>query len=126
MAVSSRSLALALAERIGAVMPKPLVVRAEGSAVSLYANSDLLVTSLAPGIVDEVDDRSPADRIEAATLSVLSGLQDAAIQYLRRQWPTGEDGALALPAARATTNQVNLWYGSNEERPAVKLEPIEF
>jgi hypothetical protein len=107
-------------------MPKPLIVRAEGSAVCLYADSELLVRSLAPGIVDDVDDRSPAERIEAATLSVLSGLQDAAIQHLRKMWPTDWDGALALPASRAATDRVYLWFGSDEERPVVKLEPIVF
>lgn len=125
MVVSSRSLARALAERLRAVIPPPLTVRAEGEAVSLYAGQDLLVRSLSPAIVEDDDDRSPAQRTETAVWAVLEGIQDAAMDHLTEMWPRETDGSLAMAGTRLTSDRVYCWYGASEEHPAVRFEPIE-
>ena|SRR5215207_2614680 len=124
MRASSHELALALAQRIGTVLPPPLTAAASGPHVELHADGARVGGSAAAAIADEEDDRTFAERVETATLAVLSTLQDDVAEYLTVEWPREADGAMALPGARVAGGRVHLWFGRSESAPAVGFDPI--
>src|SRR5258707_795480 len=100
MRASSRKLAMALAKRIGEVVPAPLTLRAAGTGVALYADGELLGGDDSASIVEDEDGRALSERVDTAVQSVLSGIQDCVMRYLRAKWPTDGAGELALPGVR--------------------------
>jgi len=127
MPASSHKLALALARRIGEVLPPPLGVRAVGGNLEVVrADGAALGGSAAAGIVDEADGRTLDERVETAGQAVLSGIQDCVAEFRTVPWPAREDGGMAMPGARAGAGRLRLWYGDSEEAAVVRLRPIEF
>jgi hypothetical protein len=124
MRASSRKLALALAERLGEILPPPLVVRALGDCLEVQADGTGWGGSAAAAIVEEEDGRSLAERVETAVRAILSGVQDAAAEYLTLPWPLDAAGAMALPDARTDAERVFAWFGDCEADAAVTLRPI--
>jgi len=126
MHASSHELALALAARLGEVVPAGVTLDAVRNSISVYADGELMVSSQAARILEEVDDRTLNKRVESAVLAVLSDVQDSVMRHLRSKWPTDGRGLLALPGARADQNRVLLWYGVSDDRPVISFRPIEF
>ncbi len=127
MAASSHRLAAAVASRLAAVAPVPLTVRAEGEVVSVYGtteSSKSLGGSAAATIVEELDDRTIAEKIEAAVHAMLSGVQDVVTEVSRQPWPRAERGGMALPNVRSDGTRVHLWYGDDERAPVIRFPPI--
>jgi hypothetical protein len=125
MRVSSLRFALALAERIGEILPPPLTIRAEGSSVDLYADGINQGGSAAAVIVEADDDRTLRERLETAGRAVLSGVQDCVSEYLTLPWPIGVDGRMAIPDVRADEERLYLWFGGSEAGATVTLRPME-
>jgi hypothetical protein len=125
MKASSRQFALALAERIGEILPSPLTIRADGSSVDLYADGSNQGGSGAAVIVEADDDRTLRERLETAGRAVLSGIQDGVSEYLTVPWPADADGQMAIPDVRADAERVYLWFGSGEAAAIVTLRPID-
>jgi hypothetical protein len=126
---SSRRLAAALAERIGEVLPPPLVVRVEGpglNQVNLYADGMNQGGSAAAKIVEEDDGHTLAEAVETVVAAVLNGVQDAVAEYLALPWPTDAAGELAWPGARTDGERVHLWFGGSEAAAVLTLRPIAF
>ena len=124
MNASSHRLAMALAERIGEVLPAPLTIRAAGSGVSLIADGELLGGSDAPSILDDEDDGVFSERVETAARAALDGIQDCVMRYLTEEWPIDSQGTLALPDARTEAGVLHIWYGTSEKTAAIRLRPI--
>jgi hypothetical protein len=123
MRVSSRKFARALAEGIGEILPPPLIVRADGYCLDVFADGVLQGGSAAAVIVEE-DDRTLRERLETAGRAVLSAIQDCVSEYLTLQWPVGADGQMAIPDVRVDAERVHIWFGSSEAAAVVTLRPI--
>ncbi len=126
MRTSSRKLALALAERLGEVLPPPLGVRALGDCLEVQADGTGWGGSAAADIVGHEDGRSPAERVETAVRAMLGGVQDAASEYLTLPWPVDAAGTMALPEARTDAERVHAWFGGSEADAVLTLRPITF
>jgi hypothetical protein len=122
----SHHLAEAISDRIGAIVPPPLAVQAEGSSVNLYVNSKFWGGSAAAEIIEDVDGSTFSERLERAAIAILSGIQDCTAEYLTLPWPVDEGGEMAMPGARADIHRLYLWYGSSEDTALLTLRPIEF
>src|SRR6185436_10515014 len=78
----AESFARALAERLDAVVPRPVNVRADGSGVAVYVGDEWWGTSLVgevlvePEVGDGGEPWPLAERIETAARAVLSSVQD--------------------------------------------------
>jgi hypothetical protein len=113
-----------LAERLSSAVPNTLKVRAEGDVVEVFDGDESVGGSAASSIVEDSDSRSLEEKIETASLAVLSGVQDAIAEALRVEWPLLARGGMALPEARSDGRQVHLWFGE-KTAPAMVLPPIE-
>jgi hypothetical protein len=125
MRVSSHSLAGALAERIGAILPLGISIRAVGSSLDLYADERWLGSNGAASILDDTDDRVFRERVETIGRAVLSGVQDLVVDELTTQWPSDAEGKMVMAGARTAAGRIYLWYGSSETDAVVTLQPIE-
>jgi len=126
MRASSRKLAIALAERLGEVVPPPLTLGAECGGVSIYADGVLQGGSHAPNLVEVEDGRALAERVALAVEGVLDSIQDCVMEYLHEEWPADGAGKSAPPGARTEGGRAYLWYGASEDDPVIGLPPIEF
>lgn len=126
MRASSRKLAMALAERIGKIVPAPFTLRSLGSGVDLYVGEEQIGGSDAAIIIEDKDGRTASERVKTVVLAVLGDIQDSVMLYLTEQWPTEIGGELAMPGARTDAGRVYLWYGASEEQPVISLRPIKF
>lgn len=123
-AASSRSLAAALADRLGPAVPLPCTVGAVGDQVEVRGASGSVCWSAAPGILYDDDGRAPEEKTEMIVLSVLSAVQDYVIEELAAPWPVTPDGMLGMPGARVEGSLVRLWFG-DEATPTITFRPIE-
>jgi hypothetical protein len=126
MEPSSLRFAQALAERIGEILPPPLTIRADGGNLVVSADGVSQGGSGAAEIVENDDDRTPAERVECAARAVLDGVQDAVSEYLTLPWPADADGRMATAGVRTDAERLHLWFGSTESAAVVTLRPIEF
>ena len=122
--LSPERFAAAVADRLNAVVPRGLSVRAEGTTVSLYAPSWWPGSSAAEIVTDD-DDRSIVDRAETAARTILNAMQDVVMESTREQWPrpTGAVNA-PYPDARVVAEHLQMWFGE-EAAPVLRLEPID-
>jgi hypothetical protein len=126
-------LALSLAERLDAVVPRPFRVVAEAGRVSLYDGEAWDSSSGVAGVLDqEIAPEVPAgDRgsfawsAAMAAESVLSLVQDGVSEATTEAWPVLAHGGMALPGTRTDGERVFLWYGPDYQREldAVVLFP---
>jgi hypothetical protein len=128
-------LAAALAERLDAVVPRPLRVQAEGGWVSVYhgvtARSS---TGVAPvldqdaGPVEEDDERWSFEAVAAGVAwNALSSVQDEVAETTTEPWPRLPRGGMAMPGTCTDGEQIFLWYGpahGSEEGAVLSLPPI--
>lgn len=123
--VSSRELAVILAERLNQIVPTGFSVRPEDANVDVYADGRNLGGSAALEILEDDDDRSPKEKIETAVLAVLSSIQDTIIETVKGPWPgTSSHGAdLPMPHCRVTGDQLLFWFG-DRDGPVVSAPPI--
>lgn len=121
----SCKLAAALADRIGEVLPSPLLIRATGPDLDLYADDRHDVVLSTPRLVDDEDDRTFGEKVETAAASVLSSVQDVVSCCLVEQWPPDADGRMADANARVDKGRVHLWYGIDQAAAVITLRPIE-
>jgi hypothetical protein len=122
--LSPERFAAAVAERLNAVVPRGLSVRAEGTTVTLYDPSWWPASSAAE-IVSDDDDRSIVQRAETAARSILNATQDVIMESTREQWPppTGAGNA-PYPDARVVGERLQMWFG-DEAAPILRLEPVD-
>lgn len=125
MRSSSLKFAQVLAERIGEILPPPLTIRADGGNLVVSADGITLGGSGAAMIVENDDDRTPAERVECAGRAVLDGVQDDVSEYLTLPWPADAGGRMAMAAARVDAERVHLWFGSSEAAAVITLRPID-
>jgi hypothetical protein len=125
MQASSLRFAQALADRIGEILPPPLTIRADGGNLVVSVDGVSQGGSGAAMVVEDDDDRTPAERVETATRAVLDGVQDAVSEYLTLPWPADADGRMATAGVRVDAERVHLWFGGTESAAVVTLRPIE-
>jgi hypothetical protein len=123
MAALSPKLAAALAERLNAVVPKPLAVRREGTMVNVYNGLHLEGGTPASEIVDDNDGRSLAELARVASSAVVNRVQDMVAEALTEQWPLSPDGRMALAHTRTDAQLVYIWFG-DVAAPVLELDPI--
>ena len=112
-------LAVALAERLDAVVSAPFRVRAEGGWVALYHGETLDGSAQVAETLDQATDRAALARYAAwAAEQVLSSVQDGVAEWTTEWWPLLPGGGMALPGARTDGEHVYLWYGPDGEREA--------
>ena len=122
--------ARALADRLNAVVPRPVRVCAEGGAVAVYVGADRWGSALAGEVIDqpEIDEAGEpwplAERVETAARAVLSSVQDTVAESSREPWPRLPTGAMALPDARVEAGEVHLWYGPTEAAAVLTLPSL--
>jgi len=122
--LSPERFAAAVADRLDAIMPRGLSVRAEGTTVSLYDPSCWPASSAAEIMTDD-DDRSIVERVETAARSILNATQDVVMESTREQWPRPTGAANApYPDARIVGERLQMWFG-DEAAPALRLEPVD-
>ena len=134
VSLSPERLARAMADRLDAVMPAPVRVRAEGTVVGIiWPSRAWLGGSAASELVadpaDEDEDGTPAaDQLTTAAWAILSGVQDQVAEALREPWPPGADGRMAMPAVRVADGVLLLTFergdAVGEESVMLALEPI--
>ncbi len=125
MRVSSHKLAIALTERIGPVVPRPVTLVAADREISVYSDGIRVGGAAAANILD-LRDRPLNKLLQTAVLSGLGDIQDMVIREIQAQWPVERDGTLALPGARVDdASVISFWYGKNERAAAVSFRPIE-
>lgn len=123
MAASSHKVAAALAERLNAVVPRPLIVRAEGSSVNVYNGSRLEGGTPASEIVDDDDGRSFAERLHVVSSAVVNRVQDIVAEASAQQWPVLRTGRMALPHTHTDGERVYIWFGERSD-PVLEVPPI--
>lgn len=124
-------LAQALAERLDAVVPRPITIAAEQGWVVVrdrQADSDWQRLGV-ESVVDEPG--QPWEHVGVAVWAVLNSVQDFVIQAAKRPWPAragdqrrvawGVD--LALPGVAVEHDRIRLWYG-DADRPVLELPAI--
>lgn len=121
-AALSREVASALAERLAEVVPRGFSVTAEGAAVLVHRSGVLVGSSHAAGILDEVGEDDPPNRVGGIAAAVLGGIQDEISEALTEPWPACE-GKMVNADARQTGNTVAMWFG-DEEAPVLRLRPL--
>jgi hypothetical protein len=121
----------AIAERLDAVVPRPVRVRADGTDVAVYVGDAWWGSSLTGDLLAQTDDEAEAgeawplaERVETAALGVLSSVQDTVAESSREPWPRLPTGAMALPAARVQAGEVRLWCGPDEATAVLTLPPL--
>jgi hypothetical protein len=132
---AARRLAVALAERLNAILPAPWRARAEGGWVSFYEGERWDGSSDVAGILDQVlapedeetepEDWPFPDRVVSVALGILSAAQDAIAEATTEPWPRPAAGPLVSEGARTDGTRVYLWYGTSEADAVLTLQPIE-
>ena len=136
--VAGVRLATALAERIGAVVPAPFRVHAEGGWVSRFEGARWDGSTDVAGILDGhpsaaylpgwLPEGSPfVDRVVSISYSVLNDVQDMIAEMTAEPWPRLSQSGMANPGTRVAGDFVYLWYGpdkEHEEGAAIVLPPI--
>ena len=122
--VSSRDLAVALADRLGTVVPPGVVVREQDAELAVLYDGVLIGVSGAPTILETVEAlREPGENLETAARAALSGVQDYIAEATTEPWP-GTGGSQPNPDARLDGNLLVMWFGP-EDAPVLRLPPID-
>src|SRR5205823_5608404 len=122
--LSPERFAAAVADRLNAVVPRSISVRAEVTTICLCDTSWRQASSAAKIVTDD-DDRSLVERAETAARSILNATQDVVMESTREQWPHPTGAANApYPDARVVSDQLQMWFG-DEAAPALRLKPID-
>jgi hypothetical protein len=69
-----------------------------------------------------VEDPSASLRIQRVAEALMSDVQDAIAEELRRPWPG--DRTMPMPAAEIRGGQLHLWFGERDS-PTLVLRPIQ-
>jgi hypothetical protein len=117
-------LAVALAERLDAVVPRPFRVRADDGWVSRYHGDAWEGSSDVASVLDQPIDQGvrPGERGSFAWFAaisaegVLSSVQDHVSEATTEPWPLLPVGAMARSGTRTDGERVYLWYGPDWER----------
>ena len=132
MQLSAYTLAEALASRLNALVPASihiLVERVSGDADVIvrvangtepWGGQGFSNLDLRPHSGLSLDDMACN-----MAIAILSGVQDSVSRILREPWPRLTTGDMALPAGRADSARIYLWYGPAGDRAAITLRPIE-
>ncbi len=120
--LSPNRFAAAVAERLNAVVPDGLTVRADGSAVGVY-DPALCGGCYGAEIFGKEDGRPIVELVETAAWAIMNGIQDVIMESIREQWPMGTTRA-ADPGARVAGDQLHLWFG-DEDNPVLRLESVD-
>jgi hypothetical protein len=124
LSVSSRDLAVALADRLNDIVPRGFVVRAQDSDLVVIHDGQVVGVSGAPTIMDTADAiMYPRENLETAVRATLSGVQDYIAEATAEPWP-GSGGTQPNSDARVDDDRVQMWFGS-EEAPLIRLRPID-
>ena len=122
--VSSRDLAVALADRLGAVVPPGVVVREQDAELVVLHDGVLTGVSGAPTILETAEAlREPEESLETAVRAALSGVQDYIADATTEPWP-GTGGSQPNPDARLDGDVLLMWFGP-EDAPVLRLPPID-
>jgi hypothetical protein len=122
--VSSRDLAVALADRLNDIVPHGFVVRAQDSDLVVIHDGQVVGVSGAPAIMDTAEAiMYPRENLETAVRAALSGVQDYIAETTTEPWP-GSGGTQPNSDARVDDDRVQMWFGS-EEAPLIRLRPID-
>ncbi|MHA6618561.1 hypothetical protein [Pseudonocardia sp. DLS-67] len=122
--ISTRDLAIDLADRLNDIMPQGFVVHVQGAALAVMHSERIVGVSDALAIMESVEAiMHPRENLETAVRAALSGVQDHIAETTTEPWP-GSGGTQPNPDARVAGDRVQLWFGS-EEDPLVTLRPID-
>lgn len=136
MSLSALKLGEALAHGLNTKVPSPLHVSADAPSafpdLTLEADVMVHVAGGARGAGGwgftngdlEPRDVPPADAACSMAIAMLDKIQDSVILLLQESWPLDASGRLALPAGRADSESIYLWYGPSEDHAALSLPPI--
>jgi hypothetical protein len=122
--LSPSRFAAAIAERLDAVVPPGLSVRANGSTVNLYSGRAVRGGSVNAVLILEEDGRTLAELVETSACAILNDIQTDLMELLTEQWPLGERRQAAEPDARVTADRLLMWFG-DEDKPLIALPPLE-
>jgi hypothetical protein len=124
LSVSSRDLAVALADRLNDIVPPGFVVRAQDSDLVVIHDGQVVGVSGGPTIMDNANAiMYPRENLETAVRATLSGVQDYIAEATTEPWP-GSGGTQPNSDARVDDDRVQMWFGS-EEAPLIRLRPID-
>jgi hypothetical protein len=124
-------LAQALAERLDAVVSRPITIAAEqGWVVVRDRQADADWQRL--GVESVVGEPGqPWEQVGVAVWAVLNSVQDFVVQAAKHPWPARAGGqrrlargaALPLPGVAVEHDRIRLWYG-DADRPVLELPAI--
>jgi hypothetical protein len=128
IALSSRKVAAALAERLQAFAPEGVTVSADGHTLVVQAGELRWDASGAPATLDDPKGWAPGEEavlLESVAYSVLSGVQDAICEATAESWPQQPEdpNALPEPGSRVERGQLLLWFG-NPAAPVLVLDHV--
>jgi hypothetical protein len=128
IALSSRKVAAALAERLQTHAPAGIAVSAEDRALVVHAGGHVWAASAAPSILDDPQGWEAGEEdvlLESVAYSTMSGVQDAICEATAESWPSqpADPNALEEPGARVEDGWLRLWFG-NPAAPLLALDPI--
>lgn len=122
--VAARRLAVLLAQRVDAVVPRPFRVHADAGMVTLYEGAAFDSSNYLATLLDwELDPNATAGergsfawRAAAVCEGVLSSVQDGVSEGTTDAWPRLASGGMATPGTRTDGVRVFLWYGPHHDR----------
>lgn len=127
LGLTPAQLGTALAEVLGPVLPRGMVVEAIGGDLGIWVpdaprlGRTLSLSSLLAGY-NEGGVLEPGQIVHGC-LSVLDDIQEVAVQVVGEAWPSSPSG-LQPPGGKIKGSQVVLWFGTTRERPALTLAPM--
>jgi hypothetical protein len=122
-------LAQALAERLDAVVPRPITIAADqGWVVVRDRQTEWQRLGVEPVVGDP---GAPWEHAGVAVLAVLNSVQDFVVQTRKHPWPAPVAGPqhpasgadLPMPGVRVEDDRVRLWYG-DADQPVLELPAI--
>jgi hypothetical protein len=124
MPVSSPKLASRIQARLAPHMPPGLQLRRSGGRIALVARGEVLATIRAPEIAEDPDERSGEEKVLAAALATLAGIQDAVMHEVGGEWPTGARGDVGLPTCRIADGDLLCLFRLSDDEVVLLLPPI--
>jgi hypothetical protein len=120
--IDSQRLAEALARRLAAVAPYPMVIEAAADTVVMEGKYPVAAEAFGVSMVQQEGD--PQENLERACWSVLDGFQDYVSEDMTEPWPrhAGKE-PLHKPFVQITDVEIRLGYGS-PDAPVLSLPSI--
>ncbi len=121
--VSSHELAAKIEEWLSGSTPRNIAVSASNSEIEVVVDGGDPSRDDIASIADEDDGRSFEERVQTATLSLLSHVQDQIVLALGSPWPATSGSELPLPHVEVANGWLHAWFGDSS-RPVLALGKV--